>query len=367
MLDVPQKLRIAQVAPLYESVPPKLYGGTERVVSYLADELVALGHDVTLFASGDSVSRARIISQCDQALWLTDCQDPIPRHFKMLDDVYRRLHEFDVVHFHVDFEHFGAPPTEQFVHATTLHGRLDIPCLASLQDKFSDMPLVSISMQQRKPFLHGNWVANIGHGLPLDLHHAGPGGHYVAFVGRLSMDKRPDRAVEIAERAGVQLKVAAKIDPTQTDYYTEVIEPLFAKPHVEYIGEVDEAAKGALLRHARALVFPIDWPEPFGLVMIEAMACGTPVVAFRCGSVPEVIDEGVTGFVVDSIDEAVIAVDRAKSLSRAKVRERFEARFSATRMANDYLELYHILGSFDARDGLRSPRLSHPGHKLARR
>lgn len=367
MLEVPQKLRIAQVSPLYESVPPKLYGGTERVVSYLTDELVALGHDVTLFASGDSMSRARLIAPCERALWLTDCQDPIERHFKMLEEVYRYAGEFDVVHFHLDFQHIGAPPPQHFVHATTLHGRLDVPCLAALQDTFVEMPLVSISMQQRSPFPHGKWVANIGHGLPIDLHHAGPGGDYLAFVGRLSMDKRADRAVEIAERAGLPLKVAAKIDPTQTDYFAEVIEPLFAKPHVEYLGEVNETDKGALLRHARALVFPIDWPEPFGLVMIEAMACGTPVVAFRCGSVPEVVDEGVTGFVVDSIEEAVIAVDRAKSLSRAKIRERFEARFSATRMANDYLGLYHLLGSSDARDRLRSPRLSHPGHKLARR
>lgn len=367
MLELSQKLRIAQVAPLYESVPPKLYGGTERVVSYLTEELVALGHDVTLFASGDSATSARLFSQCERALWFTDCKDPIQQHFTMLEDVHRHLSEFDVVHYHLDFQHFDAPPATSFVHATTLHGRLDVPCLVERQDRFLKVPLVSISMQQRSPFPHANWVANVGHGLPIDLHRAGPGGDYLAFVGRLSPEKRADRAVEIAERAGLPLKIAAKIDPTEMDYFQAVIEPLFAKPHVEFLGELGESAKGELLRHARALVFPIDWPEPFGLVMIEAMACGTPVVGYRCGSVPEVLEEGVTGFVVDSIDAAVSAVERTKSLSRTHIRQRFEARFSATRMANDYLGLYHRLGSFDARDRSGSPRLSHPGHKLARR
>lgn len=344
MLDSTPKLRIAQVAPLYESVPPRLYGGTERIVSYLTEELVALGHDVTLFASGDSVSSARIIPQCEQALWITNSGDPISQHSKMLEQVYHRRSDFDAVHFHLDFQLLGSPPPAQLVHATTVHGRLDVPCLSALQGKFRAMPLVSISMQQRDPFPDGTWVANIGHGLPLALHHPGPGGDYLAFVGRLSRDKRVDRAVEISERAGLRLKVAAKIDPTEEQFYRDVVAPLWAKPHVEYLGELDEVAKGELLRHARALVFPIDWPEPFGLVMIEAMACGTPVIAYRCGSVPEVVDEGVTGFVIDSIDDAVLAVERSKSLSRAKVRERFEARFSATRMANEYLALYARLG-----------------------
>lgn len=367
MLDVSQKLRIAQVAPLYESVPPKLYGGTERVVSYLTEELVALGHDVTLFASGDSATSARLIPQCERALWFMDCKDPIPQHFRMLENVYRARNDFDIIHFHLDFQHFGAPPAPTFAHATTLHGRLDVPSLIDLQDQFSDTPLVSISMQQRGPFPNANWVANVGHGLPIDLHREGPGGEYLAFVGRLSAEKRADRAIEIAEQAGLPLKIAAKIDPTEIDYFQAVIEPLFAKPHVEYLGELGEADKGELLRHARALVFPIDWPEPFGLVMIEAMACGTPVIGYRCGSVPEVLEEGVTGFVVDSIEAAVSAVERAKFLSRTHIRQRFEARFSATRMAKDYLGLYHQLGSFDARDRSGSPGLSHPGHKLASR
>lgn len=366
MLDPARKLRIAQVAPLYESVPPKLYGGTERIVSYLTEELAALGHEMTLFASGDSVSSARIIAQCARALWLTDCPDPHSYHFKMVEEVYRRRHEFDVIHFHLDFSHFGAPPLHRFVHATTMHGRLDVPSLAPFDDDFADMPLVSISMQQRSPLPDAHWVANIPHGLPQDLHRLGEGGDYLAFVGRLSAEKRVDRAIEIAERAGLPLKIAAKIDPTERAYFEAVVKPLLGKSHVEFIGEVGEADKGELLRNAQALLFPIDWPEPFGLVMIEAMACGAPVIAYRSGSVPEVIEEGVTGFIVDSIDEAVRAVDRTKYLSRANIRKQFEKRFSARRMANDYLELFTRLGNLDARDRSRRPGLSHPGDKLAR-
>lgn len=369
MVNVPRKLRIAQVAPLYESVPPKLYGGTERIVSYLTEELVAQGHEVALFASGDSQTQARLIAQCPVALWQTESPDPIVNHFKMLDDVYRRRHEFDVVHFHLDFLHFGSPPRHPFLHATTLHGRLDVPCLVPLHGQFSDMPLVSISMQQRTPLPAANWVANVSHGLPAELHRLGDGGNYLAFVGRLSAEKRVDRAIEIAERAGLPLKIAAKIDPTEQDHFETVIRPLLAKPHVEYLGEVGESDKGELLRNARALLFPIDWPEPFGLVMIEAMASGTPVVAYRSGSVPEVIDDGLTGFVVGSIDEAVRAVERTAHLSRAAIRQRFEARFTAKRMATDYLKLFTCLGTIDARTGSgRSgrPGLPHPGNKLAR-
>lgn len=366
MLNAPRKLRIAQVAPLYESVPPKLYGGTERIVSYLTEELVALGHDVTLFASGDSQSRARLISPCPRALWLTDCADPFPPHLSMLEQVYRRRDEFDVVHFHLDFLHFRSPPTHRFVHATTLHGRLDAPRIMPLHAQFADMPLVSISMQQRTPMPGANWVANVSHGLPAGLHRLGEGGDYLVFVGRLSVEKRVDRAVEIAERAGLPLKVAAKIDPTEQDHFEAVIKPLLAKPHVEYLGEVGEADKGELLRNARALIFPIDWPEPFGLVMIEAMACGTPVIAYRSGSVPEVIDEGITGFVVNSLDDAVLAVERTKRLSRQAVRKQFEVRFTARRMATDYLKLFTCLGTLDARDRSRRAGLSYPRDKLAR-
>lgn len=344
MLNTRKKLRIAQVAPLYESVPPRLYGGTERVVSYLTEELVARGHDVTLFASGDSVSRARMIAPCEQALWLTECSDPLPYHFKMLEEVYRRRHEFDFVHFHVDFQHFRAAPDHRLNHATTLHGRLDIPGLDQQLVEFSEMPLVSISMQQRAPLANARWVANIAHGLPLDLHHVGQGGDYLAFVGRLCPEKRVDRAIEIAERAGMPLKIAAKIVPTEIAYFESVVKPLFARPQVEFLGELGEADKGKLLRNARALLFPIDWPEPFGLVMIEAMACGAPVVAFRSGSVPEVIDPGLTGFIVDSIDAAAAAVDCCSLLSRQAIRNRFEERFSAARMADDYVDLYHHLG-----------------------
>jgi glycosyltransferase involved in cell wall biosynthesis len=361
-----RNLRIAQVSPLYESVPPTLYGGTERIVSYLIDELIELGHDVTLFASGDSTSRARLIAPCARALRLANCVDPLPSHFAMLEEVYRRLDEFDVVHFHIDYLHFPSTRREHFVHATTLHGRLDQANLERFYDEFSDMPVIAISKAQRAPLPRANWVGCVPHGLPLELHQIGTGGNYLAFVGRMSREKRVDRAIEIAERSGLPLKIAAKVDRLESDYFADTLEPLLARSHVEFLGELGEADKGELLRNARALVFPVDWPEPFGLVMIEAMACGTPVIAYRNGAVPEVIEDGVTGFIVDSVDEAVEAVERAKYLSRAAVRQRFEARFSARRMASDYVEVYHHLINQDARDRTREPGLLHPGHELAR-
>jgi glycosyltransferase involved in cell wall biosynthesis len=338
-------LRIAQVAPLYESVPPARYGGTERIVSYLTEELVELGHEVTLFASGDSRSRARVIAPCAQALRLARVPDPLPPHYLMFEEVFRRLDEFDVVHFHVDYLHF--PITRRnahpLTHVTTLHGRLDLPYVCELYREYREMPLVSISDAQRKPLRDAHWVSTVPHGIRLDLHREGAGGDYLAFVGRISRDKRPDRAIRIAEAAGLPLKIAAKIDNADAEYFRHEIEPMMKKPCVEYLGEIDETTKGALFRGARAVLFPIDWPEPFGMVMIEALACGTPVIAFRNGAVPEVIDDGVTGFIVGDLEQAIAAVKRVGELPRHAIRERFEQRFSAARMANAYVDVYRKL------------------------
>ncbi|HVI27275.1 glycosyltransferase family 4 protein [Hansschlegelia sp.] len=336
-------MKIAQIAPLAESVPPKLYGGTERIVSYLTEELVALGHDVTLFASGDSRTAARLVPCCDIALRLNPAvKDPLPYHVIMMDEVRRRAHEFDILHFHCDFLH--APLVREFAQRTltTLHGRLDLPDLPAFYSAFPELPLVSISDDQRRPLEHANFVATIHHGLPKDLLPFTPTSRgYLAFLGRISPEKRPDRAIEIATRAGRTLKIAAKIDEADRRYWDEVVAPLVrTHPNVEYVGEIDERKKVDFLGGADALLFPIDWPEPFGLVMIEAMACGTPVIAFEAGSVPEVVDDGLTGYVVGSIPEAVEAVRRAPELDRRAVRATFEERFSARRMALDYLELY---------------------------
>jgi glycosyltransferase involved in cell wall biosynthesis len=344
-------MRIAQIAPLAESVPPQLYGGTERVVSYLTEELVRQGHDVTLFASGDSITDADLVPCCETALRLDPrVRDPMPYHFAMIDEVNRRAAEFDVLHFHIDLLHF--PVIRRYAHKTltTLHGRLDLPDLVPFYRVFPDMPLVSISYNQRRPMPPVNWMSAVYHGLPRDLLRFSPvpSGGYLAFLGRISPEKRPDRAIEIAVRAGLPLKIAAKVDKVDEAYWNERIKPLVdANPNVEYIGEIDELAKAKFLGDALALLFPIDWPEPFGLVAIEAMACGTPVIAFRCGSAPEVIDEGVTGFIVRSVDEAVRKVALIETLSRARIRRTFERRFTAERMANDYLALYHglMLGS----------------------
>ncbi|RMD85338.1 MAG: glycosyltransferase family 4 protein [Candidatus Dadabacteria bacterium] len=338
-------MRIAQVAPLYESVPPKLYGGTERVVSYLTEELAAQGHDVTLFASGDSVTKARLRAPVAQALRLGDgYDDPIPYHLVELEHVLREAHRFDVVHFHTDYIHFPLARRLPVPHVTTLHGRLDLRDLPLLYREFEDIPLVSISDAQREPLQWANWKATVYHGLPVDLYRPvlRPEG-YLAFLGRISPEKRPDRAIEIARRAGVPLRIAAKVDRADRDYFETKIRPLLSGPGVEFIGEIGEKDKNEFLGNALALLFPIDWPEPFGLVMIESMACGTPIVAFRGGSVPEVIDEGVTGFIVEDIAGAVAAVERVAELDRRLVRRTFERRFTAARMARDYLAVYRSL------------------------
>ena len=339
-------MRIAQVAPLAESCPPKLYGGTERVAHFLTEELVSQGHDVTLFASGDSETSARLISCVPRALRLSsDVQDFTPYHVAMVEQVRQQLDDFDIVHFHIDLFHCPAVRTWSCPTITTLHGRLDLPDLVPFYKIFGDIPLASISNNQRLPLPPVNWVDTVYHGLPSDLLPYRPcGGEYLVFLGRISPEKRPDRAIEIAVRTGLPLKMAAKIDRVDLDYWRNEIEPLVnAHDNVEYIGEVNEAGKAELLGNAAALLFPIDWPEPFGLVMIEAMSCGTPVVAWHNGSVPEVLDDGVTGRIVNNIEDATHAVFEVMRYNRAVVRARFEERFTVTRMANDYVRLYQEL------------------------
>jgi glycosyltransferase involved in cell wall biosynthesis len=341
-----RKLKIAQIAPLMESVPPRLYGGTERIVSYLTEELVRVGHDVTLFASGDSVTSARLVSCTPLALRLcSNIQDPIPYYMLMLDRVRDQADEFDILHFHIDQFHF--PVFRAMAHrtVTTIHGRQDLPDLRPLYAGFDDMPLVSISNAQRHPVSQANFVATVYHGLPLDLHaptYQAHGG-YLAFLGRIAPEKRPDRAIEIARAIGIPLKIAAKIDKVDESYFREVIAPLLDGGAVEFIGEIDERSKTKFLGEAAALLFPIDWPEPFGLVMIESMACGTPILAFRQGSASEIIDRGVTGAIVDTMDDAVRMLPEVLQLDRRAVRQRFEQRFSSTRMGTDYLALYRSL------------------------
>ena len=341
-------MKIAQIAPLAERCPPKFYGGTERIVSYLTEQLVDMGHDVTLFASGDSVTAAQLRGCSGMALRLDpDVQEQLPWHLAMVDRVRRQAREFDVLHFHVDLLHF--PIFRDIAHKTitTLHGRQDLPDLPPFYRQFPKFPLVSISHAQRTPMPAGvTWAANVYHGLPERLltPQNSPDGDYLAFLGRISPEKRPDRAIAIAARAGMPLRMAAKIDRADACYWAETIEPMVrACDCVTFRGEIGETEKPEFLGNARALLFPIDWPEPFGLVMIEAMACGTPVIAWPCGSTPEIIDHGVTGFLVNSIDEAVAAVRMAGELDRDKVRARFEQRFSAARMARDYLAVYERL------------------------
>jgi glycosyltransferase involved in cell wall biosynthesis len=363
------RLRIAQVAPLHESVPPQLYGGTERIVSYLTEDLVAAGHDVTLFASGDSETAARLVACCDRALRLADCSDPQPWTMAMVEQVVQRAREFDIVHFHIDYQHFPVSQRERYRHVTTLHGRLDTPEMALMFDHYPDMPVVSISDAQRDPAPALDWQGTVYHGFPADLYRFAPErGSYLAFLGRISPEKGLDRAIEIAGRAGYRLVVAAKIDRQDRDYFHRCIAPLMRQPHVEYLGEIGEREKQELLGGALALVFPIDWPEPFGMVMAEAMACGTPVIAYRRGSVPEVLDDGVTGFVCDGIDQAVAAVGRVHELSRARCRRVFEERFTSERMMRDYVAIYRrILDQRHDRTEHADPRgLLHPRHAHAR-
>lgn len=338
-------MRIAQVAPLYESVPPKYYGGTERVVSYLSEELVRQGHDVTLFASGDSETKARLVAACRSSLRLDKhCQNQMAHHLVMLERLFQRAAEFDIVHFHIDYLHFPVSRRELITHVTTLHGRLDIPDLVPLYKEFQDMPVISISNGQREPLPWANWQATIYHGLPADLYRFRPErGSYLAFLGRISPEKRVDRAIEIATRVGMPLKIAAKIDPVDQDYFDSIIAPLLRNSLVEFIGEIGDDEKNEFLGNAYALLFPIDWPEPFGLVMIEAMACGTPVIAYRGGAVPEVIEQGHTGFIVQGLEDAVESVQHAAQLSRKRCREVFEQRFTATRMAHNYVRQYERL------------------------
>ncbi len=335
-------MRIAQVAPLHESVPPKLYGGTERVVSYLTEELAIMGQDVTVFASLDSQTRARLKGICPRALRLDpDVKDPLAHHVLMLEEVLKSAHTFDIIHFHIDYIHFPLVRRMDTPHITTLHGRLDIPDLKPLYREFREIPLVSISKHQRKPLAWANWKATVYHGLPEDLYRPSyRPGKYLAFLGRISPEKRPDRAIEIAIRADIPLKIAAKVDKADQKYFEEKIRPLLSHPLVEFLGEVGDRDKNEFLAGALGLLFPIDWPEPFGLVMIEAMACGTPIIAYRRGSVPEVMENGVTGFVVEDMEQAVDAVEKLESLDRMACRRVFEKRFSARRMAQDYLKLY---------------------------
>jgi glycosyltransferase involved in cell wall biosynthesis len=338
-------MRIAQVAPLYESVPPRLYGGTERVVSYLTEELVEQGHEVTLFASGDSVSKARLIASCPRALRLAQhVTDPLAYHYVHLEQVFEQAESFDFIHFHTDYLHFPLARRHMTPHITTLHGRLDIPDLVPLYKRFTEMPLVSISDTQRQPLSWANWQGTVYHGLPTDLYECRKEpGEYLAFLGRISPEKRLDRAIEIAKRVGMKLKVAAKVDTVDRKYMEKVVKPLLHDPCVEFVGEINEEQKQEFLGKAYALLFPIDWPEPFGLVLIEAMACGTPVIAYRCGSVRELVEEGITGFIVDNTDEALEAVAKVKGFDRTRCRQIFEERFSASRMARDYLRIYQRL------------------------
>jgi glycosyltransferase involved in cell wall biosynthesis len=340
-------MKIAQVAPLYESVPPKAYGGTERVVSWLTEELVRLGHDVTLFASGDSMTTAELVPCCPESLRLsTNCVDQMAHHFVLLEKVLHRKDEFDVIHFHTDYLHFPVSYRENYIHVSTLHGRLDIPDLVPLYGIYSDVPVISISDAQRDPLPYLNWQGTVHHGFPPQSYspYSKPG-KYLAFLGRTSPEKGLDRAIEIAQRAGMPLKIAAKIDKVDQEYFDNCIRPLLDSSDIEFLGEIGYPEKNEFLGNASALLFPIAWPEPFGIVMIEAMACGTPVIAYPFGSVPEVVQDGVSGSIVPDLQGAVDAVHNVDKLNRNKVRKHFEQRFTATRMTQDYLRIYERLTS----------------------
>jgi glycosyltransferase involved in cell wall biosynthesis len=340
-------LRIAQVAPLYESVPPRFYGGTERVVAHLCDALTELGHDVTLFATAEAETRAELVAVRDQAIRLDDSplKSDLAAHLTLLHEARRRARQFDVLHFHTDMLHFAMFEPHAHRSITTIHGRLDLKDLPHVYARWPGFPLVSISNAQRQPLPRGNWFGTVAHGLPCSLYPftERPQGGYFAFLGRLSPEKRPDVAIRLAQSAGVPIRIAAKVDAADQPYFERTIAPLLREPGVEFIGEIGDHLKARFLGEAQALLFPINWPEPFGLVMIEAMACGTPVIAWNRGSVPEIIEPGVSGYIVSSEEEARQAITRVASLDRRAVRRAFEERFTAQSMARGYLELYRRL------------------------
>jgi glycosyltransferase involved in cell wall biosynthesis len=338
-------LRIAQVAPLIETVPPESYGGTERIVSYLTEELVELGLDVTLFASGGSTTKAKLVPISERSVRSDpEVTDPLSKSILEIEEVLKRTEDFDLVHFHDGYLHFPLSRRLQIPTVTTMHGRMDLPELEPVFREFPEIPLVSISDQQRKPLPFANWITTVQHGIPKDLYSFRPDPEdYLAFVGRICPEKRPDRAIEIAKRVGMPLKIAAKVDKADEEYFESKIKPLLDSSLVEFIGEINEPEKNVLVGGARALLFPIDWPEPFGLVMIESLACGTPVVAFECGSVPEVLENGKTGFIVQSTDQAVEAVQKIGTISRLVCRQAFERRYTSARMAENYLRTFERL------------------------
>lgn len=338
-------MKIAQIAPLFESVPPKYYGGTERVVSYLTEELVAMGHEVTLYASGDSVTNAALIAMSHRALRLDKQSiDPVADHIYMIEKVFQDAHRFDIIHSHIDYLPYPLLRRMKTPHITTLHGRLDIPNLYHLYREFDEIPLISISYNQRQPLSWANWLETVYHGVPADLYtFREEKGKYLAFIGRISPEKRVEVAIEIARKSGMELKIAAKVDTVDREYFDTAIEPLLDSSHIQYVGEIGEAEKDNFLGNAYALLFPIDWPEPFGLVMIEAMACGTPIIAHLQGSVPEVMDQGVTGYIVKNTREAIDAVKNIDKISRRKCRQIFEEKFTARIMAENYIKIYNKL------------------------
>jgi len=333
-------VRIAQIAPLYESIPPKQYGGTERIVSYLTEELVNMGLDVTLFASGDSVTKAELVGIVPEATRINE-RDPIIYHLLLIEQLMERIESFDIVHFSIDCIHFPIARRLDVPHITTLHGRLDLPDLIPFYEEFNDIPVVSISNAQRIPLPFANWQGTVYHGLPKDLYKLNEKpDKYLVFLGRISIEKRPDRAIEIAKKSGIKLKIAAKIDKVDREYFENVITPLLDDPMIEFIGEICEKDKQDFLGNALALLFPIDWPEPFGLVMIESLACGTPVIAYGNGSVPEIIDNGIDGFIVNSINSAVKAVSNIDLIDRKRCRQIFDQRFTSRLTAENYLNIY---------------------------
>jgi glycosyltransferase involved in cell wall biosynthesis len=338
-------MRIAQVAPLFESVPPKTYGGTERVVSYLTEELVKMGHEVVLYASGDSETRAHLKAICPRALRLDKhSTDPVANHVLLAERIFQDADQYEFIHSHIDYIPYPLYRRMNTPHVTTLHGRLDIPNLYELYQEFDDVPLVSISNYQRLPISWSNWAATVYHGLPPDLYQLNEKqGDYLAFIGRFSPEKGAEFAIDIARQSGMKIKIAAKLDKADQEYYDEVVKPLIGGSHIENVGEIGEHEKNEFLGNAYALLFPINWPEPFGLVMIEAMACGTPIITRMCGAVPEIMEQGVTGYIVDEVSDAVKAVADIANLSRRRCREVFDARFTARTMAENYLTVYDRL------------------------